>query len=155
QHGYARSQRLHGKVYPKGMAGADFTFFWHPLSRAAYRGMEFGVEGVANYEGTDEALDSVTVRETYPLRGGAFAWAQWRQDSHWRFGGFGETFQARTGPAEWRRRYGAFVTYDITHYQYLRLEASRYHMEDGLRPMHRVLLQYDAVIGYHTHGVQR
>jgi len=61
----------------------------------------------------------------------------------------------RTGAADWRRRYGAFATLDITHYQYLRFEASRYHREDGLRPVHRVLLQYDAVIGYHTHGVQR
>jgi hypothetical protein len=155
QHGYARSQRLHGKVYPKGMFGADFTFFWHPLSRAAYRGMDFGIEAVGNYEGSDVAVDSVLTREYYAVRGGAFGYLRWKQSQQWQFGGFAEAFQARDETGAWRRRYGVFATYGITHYQYLRLEGSRYHLEDGLRPVHRVMLQYDAVIGYHTHGVQR
>jgi hypothetical protein len=158
QPGHARSRRLHGKSYSKALLGADLTFFWHPLDRARYRGLDFGVEALLNVEESDEALDSATTREFRASRGGAFAHARWRHDARWHFGGFAEAFQSWSGASGDRylkRRAGAFVTFNLTHYQYLRLEASRYEIGKDLDPIHRIMLQYDAVIGHHTHGVKR
>jgi hypothetical protein len=155
QPGHKRSRRLHGKSYSKALIGTDLTFFWHPLSQTKYRGVDFGVEALLNVEESDEARDSVTIREFRESRGGAFAYARWRHDARWHFGAFGEAFQARGSESFVKKRAGAFVTLNITHYQYLRLEASRYEIGGNLDPVHRVMLQYDAVIGHHTHGVQR
>ncbi len=159
QHGHKRSQRLDGVRYSKALVGLDVTMFWHPLSRTKYRGADFGIELLANREGFEEVVSPTLTRETYSTRGGAFGYARWRHDERWHFGAFGEAFQARgprpDGSVPLRKRGGAFVTFNITHFQYLRLEASRYERGGGLDPMHRVMLQYDAVIGYHTHGVKR
>ena len=155
QHGHKRSQRVDGLRHAKAMAGLDATFFWHPLTMNKYRGLDFGVELIANHEGFETVVSPTVTREETLLRGGAFGHVRYRHNERWHFGAFGETFQARSGDADWRRRAGVFGTLNLTHYQYLRLEASRYDRGDGTRAVHRIMLQYDAVIGYHTHGVQR
>jgi hypothetical protein len=155
QHGYKRSQRVDGLRHSKAMAGLDATFFWHPLTRNKYRGLDFGVELLANREGFETVVSPTVTREETITRGGAFAHIRYRHDDRWHIGAFGETFQARSGDADVRQRGGVFATMNLTHYQYLRLEASRYDQGDGSRAHHRLVLQYDAVIGYHTHGVQR
>ena len=155
QHGYKRSQRIDGLRYAKAMAGFDATFFWHPLAMNKYRGLDFGVEALVNAEGFETAVSPTVTREEYLLRGGAFCHVRYRHDERWHFGAFGEAFQARSGDADLRRRAGVFGTLNLTHYQYLRLEASRYDRGDDTRAVHRILLQYDAVIGHHTHGAKR
>jgi len=155
QPGYKRSQRLDGIRYSKALAGLDATVFWHPLTRNKYRGLDFGVELLANREGYETVVSPTVTREEYLTRGGAFGHVRYRHDETWHVGAFGEAFQARTGDAFLKRRGGIFATCNITHYQYLRLEYSRYDHADNVRPINRVALQYDAVIGYHTHGVQR
>ncbi len=154
QPAYKHSRRL-DLAYPKALLGLDATFFWHPLSRNLYRGLDFGIEALANYEGFEESVSPTKTRELYRLRRGAFGYARWRHDARWHFGAFAEAFQPRQGRDFLKKRGGVFATFHITHYQYLRFEASRYEHDPSLDPVHRFLLQYDAVIGYHTHGVQR
>jgi hypothetical protein len=155
QHAHKRSQRLDGIRYSKALAGLDATLFWHPLSQAKYRGLDLGVELLANREGFETVVSPTLTREEYLTRAGGFGHVRWRQNESWHFGAFGEAFQARQGDAFLKRRGGVFATYNITHYQYLRLEYNRFEAVDGLAATNRVLLQYDAVIGYHTHGAQR
>lgn len=155
QRGYKRSQRVDGLRHSKAMAGIDATFFWHPLARTRYRGLDFGVELLANREGFEHVHDADEVHAETLLRGGAFGHIRYRHDERWHVGAFGEVFQARSGDGDLRRREGAFVTLNLSHFQFLRLEAARHERGDGTRAMHRVQLQYDAVIGHHTHGVRR
>jgi hypothetical protein len=176
QRGHKRSQRYDrrgnsldsahvpddGMRHSKGLFGMDATFFWHPLAWGGARGIDFGIEALANREGFEEPRPG-GVRTCDLTRAGAFGHARYRHSPRWHFGGFAEAFQEREGSTPCadetpllKRRAGAFVTLNLSHFQYLRLEASRYeNMTRDADPVHRIVLQYDAVIGYHTHGVQR
>lgn len=156
QHHYKQSQRseLDGRTYDKLLYGADLTFFWHPLTANNYRNLQAGVEMLGSYEGFERISDGWILEEYY-RRLGLFSWISLRLSQRWQTGVFGETFRSNDYLDNSRRRYGAFITLDITHYQYLRLEYSRYDYPGELDGVNRIMLQYDATIGYHTHGRQR
>lgn len=155
QAGHRHSRRIGGLAYAKGLFGFDAVFFWHPLAANRRRSLDFGVEGLLNVQGFERRGGDRVIEERF-TRGGAFAHVRWRQSGRWQFGAFGEAFQpVRDGAPEERRRYGAFLTFSPGHSQYLRLEASRYHYLAGEDPVHRLVLQYDAVIGHHDHGKSR
>lgn len=152
QAGHRHSRRIEGVTYGKGILGFDANFFWHPLEANRYRSLDFGVEGLLNAQGFERRGGNRVIEDRF-TRGGAFAHVRWRHSARWQYGAFGEAFQpARDDASEERRRYGAFLAFGPSHFQYLRLEASRYHFLAGEDPVHRVVLQYDAVIGHHTHG---
>jgi hypothetical protein len=152
QAGHRHSRRIEGVTYAKGLLGLDANFFWHPLEANRYRSLDFGVEGLLNAQGFERRGGDRVIEDRF-TRGGAFAHISWRHSARWQYGAFGEAFQpVRDDASEERRRYGAFLTFSPSHFQYLRLEASRYHFQAGEDPVHRVFLQYDAVIGYHSHG---
>jgi hypothetical protein len=156
QHQYKKSKRLKTKEisYAKLLYDADVTFFWHPLTSNKYRNLQTGVEMLATYEGFERKEGNMILEEYYN-RMGAFSWLAWRQSAHWQFGAFEEFFQSSTMGGEMNNRFGAFLTYNISHYQYLRLEISRYNYPGILDGVNRVQLQYDGTIGFHTHGRQR
>ena len=156
QHRYKRTQRteLDGHTYGKLLYGADLTLFWHPLTSNKYHNFQIGAEFLGSYEGFERSADG-WVYEDYYGRRGAFFWASWRQSQRWRFGAFSEWFESNDYLDNLKKRFGGFVTLDITHYQYLRIELSRFEYPVSLEGVNRIMLQYDATIGYHTHGRQR
>ncbi|MBN1758029.1 MAG: hypothetical protein JW863_06920 [Chitinispirillaceae bacterium] len=156
QHRYKQTRReeLDGRTYGKLLYGADITLFWHPLSANKYRNLQIGVEMLGSYEGFERSAGN-RLYEDYYQRTGIFNWAAWRQTERWQFGIFGEWFAANDYTGGIKRRAGGFATIDITHYQYVRLEYSRYDYPGVLDGVNRIMLQYDATIGYHTHGRQR
>jgi len=151
---YAYSQRFDPESYAKTTYGADATVFWNPPEKNLYTGLEFGVELLGNDEEFEIEEDDVYLRRTLQ-RSGLLAYTRYRMSKTWSGGLFGESFQAREGAERRRERYGTFVTYNISHYQSLRLEFSRYEKEPGGDPLQMIVLQFDGVIGYHTHGRQR
>jgi hypothetical protein len=152
QAGHRHSRRIEGVTYAKGLLGLDANFFWHPLQANRYRSLDFGVEGLLNVQGFERRGGDRVIEDRF-ARGGAFAHVRWRHSARWQYGAFGEAYQpVRDDASEERRRYGAFLTFSPSHFQFLRLEASRFHFQAGEDPVHRVVLQYDAVIGHHTHG---
>ena len=156
QHRYKQTRReeLDGRTYGKLLYGADVTLFWHPLTANKYRNLQIGAEMLGSYEGFERSTGTMLF-EDYYNRAGVFSWLAWRQSERWQFGAFGEWFSANDYLGRLKQRIGGFATLDITHYQYVRLEYSRYAYPGALDGINRIMLQYDATIGYHTHGRQR
>lgn len=149
------SRRIDGETYGKTVYGFDATFFWHPLTQNRERNLDFGVEVLANIEEFETVEDDTVFREERG-REGLFAYIHYQHNPTWHYGLFGEFFENNEFTDDFEKnRYGAFVTYQLTHFQFVRLEYSRYEYSDNLDPVNRFILQYDAVIGHHTHGRQR
>lgn len=152
---HRHSRRIEGLAYSKGVLGLDANFFWHPLAANRYRSLDFGLEAVLNVQGFERRGGTRVVEDRF-ARGGAFGHVRFRPSQRWQYGAFGEAFQPAEGDAsEERRRYGAFLGFGPSHFQFVRIEASRYHFLAGEDPVNRILVQYDAVIGYHAHGRRR
>jgi hypothetical protein len=156
QHRYKETQKaaIDGHTYGKLLYGADLTVFWHPLTSNKYRNFQLGAEMLGSCEGFERSSEG-WLYEDYYHRRGAFFWTVWRQSEKWRFGAFGEIFESNDYLDNIKKRLGGFITFDITHYQYLRIELSRYIYPGALNGVNRIAFQYDATIGYHTHGRQR
>jgi hypothetical protein len=153
QNDYRYSNRI-DKSYAKAVYGADITLFWHPLTMNKYRNLDFGAEWLMNYEENEQLLDE-TIVEAATWRQGVFGHIHYRHSARWHFGIYGELFEAQEDQSWTKKRWGVFSTMEISHYQYLRLEGSTYHQSPELPPVHRITLQYDVTIGFHSHGTQR
>ncbi len=151
---YAHSQRFSGESYSKTVRGADVTVFWNPPERNLYTGLDLGIEFLGNDEEFEVREDDTYLRRTLE-RSGLFAYGRYRLSKSWSGGVFGESFQPREGPAHRRERRGGFLVYNISHFQSLRFEFSHYDTQPGVDPVNMFILQYDGVIGFHTHGRQR
>jgi hypothetical protein len=155
QSGHKHSRRIDGHDYSKTVYGFDATFFWHPLTENRDRNLNFGVEFLGNLEGFERVAEQ-TVFEDKRAREGLFAHIHYQHNPTWHFGLFGEVFENNEFADDFKKdRYGAWVTYQLTHFQFIRLEYNRYEYSSHLEPVNRFLLQYDAVIGHHTHGRKR
>lgn len=141
------------EFYDKLLWGADIVFFLHPLSANKYRNLQTGIEVLGTRESFEQLTPSSQVIEGW--RSGALAHIDYQHTQQWHIGGFGSLFQSNDLNKNRRIHAGGYVTLAITHYQYVRLEYSRYEYPDVLESVNRILLQYDATIGYHTHGRQR
>lgn len=153
QPGYRHSNRL-DRSYSKGVFGGDLTVFWHPLTMNKYRNLDLGIEWLMNYE-ENELFIGGEIYETGSWRQGFFSHLHFRLSQRWHFGVYAELFEALNSDSFLRKRFGLFTTMEISHYQYLRLELSRYQKWEHFNPVHRITLQYDATIGFHSHGRQR
>lgn len=156
QHEYKVTQRLelNRRRYSKLLYGADVTIFWHPSTSNKYRNLQIGAEMLGSYEGF-ERTSGGWIFEDYYNRMGVFSWLAWRQSERYQVGAFGEIFQSNNYLKDQKIRAGGYLTLNITHYQYVRLEYSRYEYPGTLEGVNRIMLQYDATIGHHTHGRQR
>ncbi|MFH2051126.1 MAG: hypothetical protein ABIK96_01540 [bacterium] len=173
QDNHRSSLRFEGWDYAKTVAGFDVTFFWSPPEQNLYRGLDFGVEylhnreqfevqheeepeaaGVAGIAALAEDHEGEWLRETL-TRDGFFTWARYRASRRWEFGSYLESFAARNGPDGDRTRIGGFLTFNVSHYQKLRLEYVHDDRGDFAEGVDQVILQFDGLIGYHTHGRQR
>lgn len=150
---FRTSQRFVGTDYNKTVGGIDLTVFWNPVEQNLYRGLDFGVEYMQNRQQDEVLADENWVKRT-TVRDGAFTWARYRLNRTWDFGAYYEDF----APVELtgrRTRVAGFLTWNVSHYQKIRLEYvhdDRGFFEDSVD---QVILQFDGVIGFHTHGRQR
>jgi hypothetical protein len=154
QDAYRTSRRFPGTDYAKTVAGFDLAVFWNPPERNLYRGLDFGVEYVRNQE-QFEVLDEENWVRREQSRDGTFTWFRYRLNRTWEFGATRETFAARQGADDDRTRTGGFLTYNISHYQRLRLEYVRDDRGAFADDVNHLVLQFDGTIGFHTHGRQR
>ena len=139
--------------YDKLLLGADLVLFWHPPARSKYRNLQTGIELMASRESFERLVPSAQVVDAF--RTGVLVHLDYRHTPRWSGGGFASVFQANTLDAHRRLHAGCHATFTITHYQYLRIEYSRFNYPDVLEGVDRIMLQYDATIGHHTHGRQR
>ncbi len=154
QTGYAHSQRFPGTRYGKTTGGFDVTVFWNPPEKNLYTGLDFGVEYLRNREEFEEPVAENWVKRTL-VRDGFFTWLRYRLNRTWQVGTFLENFESRQNSVQVRQRVGGFLTFNISHYQFVRLEYSHYDRSDFFDPVNQFVIQFDGVIGFHTHGRQR
>ncbi len=153
QQAFRQSQRFDGTDYSKTTGGFDLAVFWNPVQQNLYRGLDFGVEYMRNRQQNEVLADDQWIKRTY-VKDGFFTWARFRLNRTWDFGAYCEDF----APAELdqrRTRVGGFLTWNVSHYQKIRLEYVRDDRAGYEDPVDQVILQFDGVIGYHTHGRQR
>jgi hypothetical protein len=151
---FKRSQRFPGETYEKTVFGADLTVFRNVPEQNLYRGLDFGVEFLANREEFEVEHEGTYYRDRL-TRAGLFGHARYRWSRRWEFGAFGETFAPRLGRDDNRKRYGGFLTWRPSHFQAVTLEVTRYETCPDEDALHQLVIQYDGTIGYHTHGSQR
>ena len=144
--------------YSKMVNGNDITFFWHPLTSNSYRSFQLGLENVNTiYEDEKQVTDgeTISIYKVDKTRIGLYGYTEFRQNNLIRYGVLGEAFQDVDDIDYLNKRYGAFFTISPSHFQYFRLEYSRYDKKNFTSPINSFSLQYDVVIGYHTHGDKR
>lgn len=153
QEAFRTSQRFVGTDYNKTTGGVDFTVFWNPVEQNLYRGLDFGVEYMRNRQQDEVLADEDWIKRTY-VRDGAFTWARYRLNRTWDFGAYYENFELMELDGT-RSRVAGFLTWNVSHYQKIRLEYVR--DDRGLYEdsVDQIILQFDGVIGFHTHGRQR
>ncbi len=137
----------------------DLTLFWHPLTSNLYRSFQLGFENVNTIFEDEQQVriseDEITLYKVDKTRSGLYSYFEFRQNNFLRYGVFGEFFENLDDKSHLDNRYGAFVTINPSHFQYFRLEFNRYDKKNYKEPINSFILQYDVVIGYHTHGDKR
>ena len=81
---------------------------------------------LGTYEGY-ERISNDWIVEQYSNRSGFFGWFCWRPARRWQFGGFTEFFEADNNQEDFYKRFGGFITFNLSHYQYIRAEYSRFY----------------------------
>ncbi len=148
-----RTENGFPRFYDKFLYGADIVFFWHPLSTNRYRNLQTGIEMLGSGETFENLSPSPQIVKGW--RNGFTAHVDYMHSQKWHLGFFGSLFQSNDLNRKTKKHAGGYVTFTISHYQYLRFEYSYYKYPAILDGINRIMLQYDASIGYHTHGRQR
>ena len=151
QHAYLFSQ-ISDRKYAKLLYGADLTIDWHPLAKNQYRNLQISMEYLATQVKVEEQRAASPTQIHTLNRQGAFVHLNFKHDENWSYGTFGEAFETLEVDNSTNYRYGAFITYNLSHFQYIRLEYDRYEYKTKYDGTNRFLLQYDLVIGHHEHG---
>ncbi len=157
RHRELMSVRIGGQYYHKLVYGSDLTFFFHPLGQNYLWNMHWGVEMIGIHYGTDYIDEQGRIIMAELNRIGFFLWWHIQVSPNWRFGFFSDIFE-KNHPLyanTFNGRYGTYLTWQLSHFQYLRLEYSFYHYPDEIENTHRIILQYNGTIGFHSHGTQR
>jgi len=141
------------EAYDKLLWGTDIVFFWHPLHANKYRNLQAGLELLGSRESFERLVPFKQVVDAFRI--GGTAHVDYQHTQQWHVGAFGSLFESNNLKNDTRIHAGVYVTCQITHYQYIRCEFSRFEYPDYLDGVNRCILQYDATIGYHTHGRQR
>jgi len=135
----------------RSLAGADLTYRYQPSAGGSLRGAVWSTEVMQNNE---RRFDSATDLPTDRVRSYAgFSYVELKAGRHWRPGVMVDLTEDLDRARTLTRTFTAFVTYDATEFQRLRLAFSR--TTDNLptgRASDTVALQWTGVFGKHVHG---
>lgn len=151
-----KSQIFENTTYFRSLVGGDITFFYHPLDKNAHQNIQFGVEWLANWQTMEKKIGDETESEIV-FRQGVFCYCNFKVSSSISFGLNCSFVQKNQIDLQNIVTSGIFTTYNISHFQYLRTEYNYYSYPSSVGNLvaHRILLQYNVTIGYHSHGIQR
>ena len=131
--------------------GLDFTYRYQPTQGSLYRGVVWGTEVLQNNE---KRFDPATHLPTDRVRAySGYSYIQVKMGPHWRPGVMGDLTEDLDHARQLTKTYSAFLTYDVSEFQRLRLVYS--HQMDnvpGTRGADIVALQWTGVLGHHVHG---
>jgi hypothetical protein len=129
----------------------DFTYRYQPAQGGLYRGVVWGTEVMQNDE---RRFDPNTMLPTDRVRAYAgFSYLQVKMGPHWRPGIMVDLTEDLDQARMLTKTCSAFLTYDITEFQRLRVVFSEAFVNAPGTPRdHIVALQWTGVMGHHVHG---
>ncbi len=135
----------------RNLAGADLTYRYQPASGGIYKGIIWGTEVMQNNE---RRFDPATNLPTDRVRAYAgFSYIQFKVGRRLRPGVMVDLTEDLDTARTLTRTYTAFLTYDLTEFQRLRLSGSR---TSDNRPTglgsNTIGVQWTGVLGHHVHG---
>ena len=134
----------------RSLAGADLTYRYHPTSGGLYKGIIWGTEVMQNNERRFDATNLPTDRvRSYA----GFSYIQFKVGPRWRPGVMIDLTEDLDTARTLTRTYTAFLTYDLTEFQRLRLSGARTtdNRPTGLGS-NTIGVQWTGVLGHHVHG---
>ncbi len=132
------------------LTGVDLTYRYQPSRGGMYKGLLWATEIMQNKERRfgDDLLPTGR-RESYA----GFSYLQLKAGLHWRPGVMLDLTEDMDNHHLVTRTASAFLTYDVTEFQRLRLVYSDARVNaSGITDNHTVALQWTAVLGHHVHG---
>ena len=132
------------------LSGIDLTYRYQPVSGGIYSGLLWGTEIMQNSE---RRFDPVTLLPSSKKTAYAgYTYIQLKAGRHWVPGAMLDLTENQDNPHMLTRTWEAFVQYNVTEFQSLRLAYS-YSASNTSDPDNRTLmLQWTAVLGHHVHG---
>jgi len=138
----------------RAIAGVDATWKWtDPSSRREFIA---GAEGfLSNGRFFDEDANDFHDEDAL----GGYAWCEYAWDPHWAAGALADVHQLAEYSSAGQREYSAFITWKVSHYNWLRFQYRFNDLDRGPREHltgddhHEFVLQWMIVIGSHAHGI--
>lgn len=135
----------------RSLSGADLTFRWQPSSGGRTKGLVWSTEVMQNNE---RRFDPATNLPTDRVRSYAgFSYVEFKLGTKWRPGAMIDLTEDMDSAKTVTRTYTAYLTYNVTEFQRLRLAFARTadNRPTGLGS-NTVGLQWTGVLGHHVHG---
>lgn len=133
------------------LTGVDLTYRYQPAKGGLYNGLLWATEIMQNNE---RRFDPATMLPTGRKESYAgFSYVQLKSGLHWRPGVMLDLAEDLDNHHMLTRTLSAFLTYDVTEFQRLRLVYSDARVNtSGIPDNHTIALQWTAVLGHHVHG---
>lgn len=133
------------------LTGLDFTYRWQPSSGGLYKGLIWGTEVMQNNERRFDPGTNLPVDRVRSYAG--FSYLQFKVGTKWRPGAMLDLSEDLDAAKKLTRTVTAFVTYDLTEFQRLRVSYARMDNNDPrARGGNTVGVQWTGVLGHHVHG---
>ncbi|HVE12126.1 MAG TPA: hypothetical protein VNI01_01915 [Elusimicrobiota bacterium] len=135
----------------RSLSGVDFTYRYQPSQGGLYKGVVWGTEAMLNDERRFDPSTRLPTGRVHAY--GGFSYVQVKLGRHWRPGVLADLSEDLDNARRLVKTYTAFLTYDVTEFQRLRLAYSRVcNNVPGMLRSDVIALQWTGVLGHHVHG---
>ncbi len=133
------------------LSGLDLTYRYNPAQGGLYRGVVWGTEVMQNDERRFNPTTNLPTDRVCAY--GGLSYIQVKMGPHWRPGVLVDLSENLDNARQLTKTYSAFLTYDISEFQRLRMVYSNQMVNiPGSRSANIVSLQWTGVMGHHVHG---
>ncbi len=143
------------------LAGADFSLRWVPLRNNQFQSFTWGTEVLYSdnrYDFDPDAAPGTGDEFTQSVGSyGLYSYMAYKIDREWTAGLAYDFVENQQNERDQTDAYSAFLTYNISHWNQLRLEYTHTDRDpiSGQRDDDAVYLQWAWIIGAHSHGWQQ
>ncbi|MBI5202095.1 MAG: hypothetical protein HY925_10955 [Elusimicrobia bacterium] len=133
------------------LTGVDLTYRYQPAAGGLYKGVVWGTEVMQNNERRFDPARNTPTDRVRSYAGFSYVWL--KLGRHWRPGAMIDLSEDLDRARRLTRTYTAFLSYDVTEFQRLRVAYSRVSDNVPANPKNDVFaVQWTATLGKHVHG---
>ena len=151
---HSYSIQIENNIYSYLVYGSFLTLFYRPLGRNLLNNITLGIEWIGHLKTFESVKDDEIIPER-KNKSGILTHFEIQLNRTFKFGFFLDFFPENISSEVWRQHHGVNLTYLISHFQYMRLEYNYYDYPNELEKVHRILWQYNIVVGFHSHENKR